>query len=289
MTDQPTQAPPAVPTTDQPFAFDVLMASAYRGLFRNYGAFLAAAAIPLALSVLLQALLTRDLAAALQAAIRDGQVNTVFFMQTFQAQAQNYVFLEMLVGFVTSVVFAVAWHRFMLGHGRPPVLPAIGGRHVLFFLYSLLLALPIIAGVFLGAVLGGALAPRGGFVAVLPVIALGLLGCYLSLRMNLCLPAAAVGESAIGPGRSWEVMQGRVLTLFFASFLCVLPMAFGFYLFAAVTQSWLQTYLLAGEGFGLVLAMQVGQNLLALMIAALGIGVLSQALRSLVPDPTRVA
>lgn len=283
---EPTAAPAQpVPTTDEPYGFGPLVASAYRGLFGHFGDFLKAAALPLLLSVLLQALLMRDLAALLGEALKSSGSTQLALALSFRESAQSYMWLELAVGMLTSVVFAVAWHRFMLGHGRPPILPALSGRHVHFFFLSILLALPLFAGVFIGGMAGMALA---GPLAVVPVIGFGLLGYYVSLRLNLCLPAAAVGESAVGPAASWDAMRGRVLALFFASLACVLPLGAGLAVMQLVTQPWIEGYLMSGRGFELVLAVQVASNLLALMIAALGVGALSQALRSLIPDPRRV-
>jgi hypothetical protein len=281
-------ARPPIPTGDQPYGFEPLVATAYRGLLGNFGAFLTAAFIPWLLALGTQVLLTRALATTLQEAIATGTVNSASFLAEFQGTAQGYLFLELGVGLLTSVVFAVAWHRFMLGHERPRLLPGLGKRHVLFFFYSLFLALPIIGFAVLGGIVGGALNARSELVTLLPIVALGGVGLYLSIRMNLCLPAAAVDEPGIGPGRSWEVMRGRVLVFFLATLACVVPLALVLGLMNGPGQEWMQRFVITGEGFVSVLLLQAVSGLLALMIAALGVGALSQALRSLIPDPSRL-
>ena len=281
-------ATPPIPTSDQPYGFGPLVATAYGGLFGNFGAFLAAAFIPWVLTVGTQVLLTRELSGIVQQAIAAGTVNSAGFLRALQSTAQGYMWLELGVGLLTSVVFAVAWHRFMLGHGRPRLLPGLAKRHMMFFFYSLFLVLPIIAFAAIGGLVGGALGSRNWLVILLPVIAFGGVGLYISIRMNLCLPAVAVDETSIGPGRSWEIMRGRVLVFFLATLACVLPPALVFGLLNAMGQDWLQDYLVTGEGFVRMLLLQGVGGLLALIIAALGVGALSQALRSLVPDPSRV-
>lgn len=175
----------------------------------------------------------------------------------------------------------------MLGHERPRLLPALAGRHAMFLFYSLFLALPIIGFGFLGAILGGAIGARSEWSVLLPIVALAGVGLYLSIRMNLCLPAVAVDEASIGPGRSWEVMRGRVLVFFLATLACVAPLALVVGLLSNPVQQWLQRFVISGEGFAGVVLLQGASGLLALMIAALGVGALSQALRSLIPDPSR--
>lgn len=283
MSDVTTPAP--CPSTDEDYSLGVLLASGYRGVFGHFGSFLVAAALPWLLVLVVEILLTRDLAATLQGAIASGQVNSYGFLRSFQGNVQTVFWLEFIAGFVTSILFAVAWHRFMLGHGRPRLLPAIGGRHLAFFGYSLLLALPLVIGGFLGGLVSSGLSTRSVFVALLPVIVGVLVGLYCSLRMSLCLPAAAVGESAVGPGYSWEAMRGKVLVLFFASLFAALPLALVMWLLQSLQQDWMTEYFLKNTGFPRVVIMQGITGIVALALAGLGIGVLSQALRSLIPNP----
>ncbi len=283
MTDSHAAAP--CPTTSEEYGLGALVGTAYSGVFSYFGSFLVAAAVPWFLVLLVQGYLTYDLQTTLQAAIASGEVNKYSFLKSFQGQAQTVMWLEFGAGLLTSIVFAVSWHRFMLGHGRPRLLPALAGRHLVFFGYSLLLVLPLAGGMLLGGIVSGMFRTNSQFMALLPVIAGALVGAYVALRLNLCLPAAAVEERSVGPGRSWEAMRGKVLTLFIASLVCALPLGLVFWLVQLPGEEWITQYLVAGEGFALVLGLQAVSGLLALMIAGLGVGALSQALRSLIPDP----
>lgn len=285
MSDFSGSAPP-VPTSDAPYGVGTLLATGFGGVFGHFGAFLVAAALPWLLAAGLQIYFTHDMGATLQAAIASNQTGSGFLL-AFQGKVQSYMWIGLAVSLVTGIIFAVSWHRFMLGHGLPSLVPAPGKRHLVFFLYTLLLALPIVLGLIIGGFVARLIGGHSFLAVFIPIIACALAGFYLSLRMNLCLPAAATEVWNIGPAASWEAMKGRVGPLFLASLAATIPGMAVIVLISLGDEARLLAYFQRNEGFVLIAVLQAATHLLALLVAALNVGVLSQALRSLIPDPRR--
>lgn len=118
------------------------------------------------------------------------------------------------INLVAGAWLAVAWYRFVLAEEYPGWLPPFRWPRlwrylralVLVALLTTLFSLPVtIAGTVLGSVLytlGGAGGAVGVLIALIAVVTVTAIG-YLSLRLSLCLPTAAL-DGWMTPMESWR-------------------------------------------------------------------------------------
>ena len=138
-----------------------------------------------------------------------------------------------VVGLVTNIWIAVAWHRYVLLDEMPGavVAPFNGERMLAYFGNSLrlfLIALGIAIAVILVAVIAatlsrGAQASSDLLVQLAPLVIYALIAIIL-YRLALILPASAVGKS-IGLRDAWSATAGAtgtIVGLAILSVLCVL-------------------------------------------------------------------
>lgn len=127
---------------------------------------------------------------------------------------------------VTALWVAVAWHRFILLEEKPSgYLPTFNGSRILsYFGHGLLVALVVIGVFAVIGIIGGVLVSMGGPISVIGVgffIAGGVIVVYISARIYVILPAAAIGES-LTISQGWEATKGYTGTIVFAYFLYIL-------------------------------------------------------------------
>jgi hypothetical protein len=270
-----------------PYGLGPLLGGSLAALGRNLGAFGTAALLPLAL-LLLKHLLAGAVGAEPPAlTVSEGEGSLRLRFQPGGGLGP----LGLLLDAVAATLFAVAWHRFLLGHEAPRPVPRLAARHLRFLGLALLLGLLPMAPL----VLAGWLEqdPEPGFQG-LPalLVLLGLVwflpGLYLALRWSLTLPAAAV-DVALTRAQSWQATRGKAAPLILA------PLLAGLLVFAASAVAFLLLGGLAGPtggeapepapGGGLALLFQAVGELAFLAELALFAGILSLAVTRLVPDP----
>lgn len=123
-----------------------------------------------------------------------------------------WIALQLLGGFATLWV-AVAWHRYVLLAEYPAsVLPRFhGGRVLAYFGWSLVLGVVLFAlpgaviALLAWAATGGAIEEPSAAV-VLPIVLAALVLVWVSMRLSLVLPAAAIGER-LGLRDSWQATR----------------------------------------------------------------------------------
>lgn len=133
--------------------------------------------------------------------------------------------IELVGTLVAIAAVAVAWHRWILcrepiGEGTAPLDAAVFRYIVMTVAIALTVGLPIGAVLALLAGVGG----EGQALRLLaiPVVVLGALAW---VRLNLVLPAAAVGDSSMTLRRSWERTKGHAFTLLLGIVLTSVPTA----------------------------------------------------------------
>lgn len=138
-----------------------------------------------------------------------------------------------LVAFVTTIMVTVALLRVVLFGDRKPGLVVylwLGMAELRFILVSILLVIAAIAAM-IG--LGMVLALLAGISAAVPVfsvvlafgmIALFFAAIWAALKLTLIGPVI-VAEKNLGVERSWELMRGNALRMFFVLVLTFIPIA----------------------------------------------------------------
>lgn len=169
--------------------------------------------------------------------------------------------LQLLGGFATLWV-AVAWHRYVLLSEYPgSVLPAFhGGRVLAYFGWSLVLG--VVLFVLPGAIIALlAWAVTGGLTeelstgVILPIFLAALVLVWVSVRLSLVLPAAAIGEQ-LGLRGSWQATRpialgivGLLFLTFGFGMLLMVGVVLSFYALplagqiATVVAQWIMTLL----------------------------------------------
>lgn len=194
--------------------------------------------------------------------------------------------LGLVIDVAAATLFAVAWHRFLLGHGRPLLLPHPDRQHARFFWRLLGMSLFLLAPMILGSLLG--VAGLEALRALLMITALWvILAVYLVLRSSLIFPAVAVGVP-LTLRQSWQVTRGRLAPLF----LSLLVAGFILFIlsvillqFAAALSGLPAEEEVAARPSLLVLA---AGEVIFLLELAMSAGILSLAAMRLIPDPGRV-
>lgn len=154
--------------------------------------------------------------AALPAALRFAA--EIFVWAAFPAPLSPLTQITMLM--LTTLLmatFSVAWHRFtLLGEvNKQQVWQFVfERREALFFLYSLVLMVPIML-----AALSARAAPEDG--SLMPPILMGL-AVFVFLRLSMLLPAIAV-DGDCDPRSAWALTRGQFWRLFATMILVALP------------------------------------------------------------------
>ncbi len=132
-----------------------------------------------------------------------------------------------VVQMIVFTLFAVAWHRRIILEEGARLLPAVGGNHVRYLLWLLIVGMiffigaAAITGLAAGTLSGGSMNLQAGIMAVLGFSLL----LYAVGRFSPFFAALAVGER-IGPGTAWRRTAGQGWALFFAFLLVLLPVFF---------------------------------------------------------------
>lgn len=174
-----------------------------------------------------------------------GAVSYYFGGQVFDAaleaaknpSAMNAVmpanFIIGLISFVTSVMVTVALLRVVLYGDRKPGLMVylwLGAAEFRLIVVSILLVIAFLAG---GIGVGLVLALLAAIAAAVPVlsvllgigmIVLFFVAIWVVLKLTLIAPVI-VAEKNLGVERSWELMKGNALRMFFVLILTFVPIA----------------------------------------------------------------
>ncbi len=260
------------------YSLGLLLRGSCVALLLHRRALLTAAALPFVL-LLLNQLLLGPLDAAPPAADLDPDLPPVATGIALRD------LLAALVKLLAATLFAVSWHRFLLGYEAPRLLPRLGRRHRRYFGCLLLVVLLPLAPLLLvnATAPAGQGAPPG---AVGGGVVWLLIGGYLAQRFSLTLPAAAA-EVPLTLRDSWRATRGHMLPLFLAPLIGgLLALALAALLFLVLIGPLLDPGRVGGGGDGLRLlaALALGQALL-LVEVALAAGILSHAVVRLIPDP----
>lgn len=125
--------------------------------------------------------------------------------------------LLLAVNLITSLWIAVSWHRYiLLEENNGAVLPAFKGPQIMAYfgksiLLGLLLALVFIATSMIAGMILGGVAGEVGLLAS-SLVAFGV-SIYLSYRIGLALPAAAIDRSMTF-GESWNATTPAAAAIF---------------------------------------------------------------------------
>lgn len=131
--------------------------------------------------------------------------------------------LEITVG----IWIAVAWHRYVLLDEKPDsILPRFNGPRIfVYFGYSLLLGLIMVAAAVVLFIVVGVLQGLHAMILAIPVgIAAVLVLIVAGYRLGVVLPASSV-EKSIGIGEAWRATQGAngaILAVAFLTLLCLI-------------------------------------------------------------------
>ncbi len=224
-------APPPQPVRELPIAETI--SAAYKSVFENFAVWLRIMLGPAILSVPI-AYFGQMLVAEEQAKLTEMGLEGPELTTAFMSAAWAELLLANLVSFVPYVLFAVAWHRFLL-LGEKPASPLTVlfpvARHFRFYLYTLLLVLVIgvaaalvgTVGALIAALLSGA---AGSNVLQAPLfLLLFMVTLYVTARLQFTFPALAVDEN-YGFGDSWRNTRGQGWRFLLALSCCFLPPLF---------------------------------------------------------------
>lgn len=133
--------------------------------------------------------------------------------------------IELVATLVAVAAIAVAWHRWILR--REPIGESTAPLDATVLRYLVMtVAIALAVGLPMGAMLAllGGLGGEGHGVRLLavPVVVLGALAW---VRLNLVLPAVAIGDSSMTIRRSWERTRGHAFTLLLGIVLTSVPAA----------------------------------------------------------------
>ena len=224
-------APPPQPVRELPIAETI--SEAYKSVFENFGMWLRIMLGPAILSVPI-AVFGQMMIADEQAMLEEQGLEGPEATTAMMSAAWPELLLANLISFVPYVLFAVAWHRFLLlgekpGSALAPLFPSL--RHVRFYLYTLLLVLVIgvaaalvgTVGALVAALLSGA---AGANVLQAPLfLLLFMLTLYVTARLQFTFPALAVDEH-YGFGDSWRNTRGQGWRFLLALSCCFVPPLF---------------------------------------------------------------
>ena len=231
-------APPPQPVRELPIAETI--SAAYKSVFENFGVWLrimlGPAILSVPIAVLGQMLMAEEIAKLADMGLEGPEATTAFM-----SAAWPQLILANLVSFVPYVLFAVAWHRFLLLGEKPRSPLSVlwpAPRHLRFYLYILLLVLVIgvaaalvgIVGALIAALLSGA---AGANALQAPLfLLLFMVTLYVMARLQFTFPALAVDEH-YGFGDSWRNTRGQGWRFLLVLSCCFLPPLF-FNLFVAL-------------------------------------------------------
>jgi hypothetical protein len=182
------------------------IARAWAIVFRRLNIFIALAAIPMALTWLIQ-VIGADL------------------VTTWQLPDRARIVIEEPFRWIFWTVFSVAWHRYaLLGQRDSKAIFQfrLGAREIRFMLYAAVLAIPLL----------GARVPLlyfGDKAADLPlpylilVIVMVIAGITIGIRFSFVFPSVSV-ERKTGLKQSWGETRGSGWRIFWASFLASIPL-----------------------------------------------------------------
>lgn len=123
---------------------------------------------------------------------------------------------------------AVAWHRhILLSEPLSARMAPLDARVARYFALTVLIAvamgvLPLLA---IFTLSGGTGAPAVGSASLILVPAFLIACLYAALRLQLVFPATAIGDQAMGFGRSWALTRGNGWRLFLGFLLVTMPVA----------------------------------------------------------------
>lgn len=224
-------APPPQPVRELPIAETI--SAAYKSVFENFGVWLRIMLAPAILSVPI-AYFGQMLVAEEQARLAELDLEGPEATTAFMSAAWPELLLANLVSFVPYVLFAVAWHRFLLLGEKPASALSVlwpAARHLRFYLYTLLLVLVIgvaaalvgTVGALIAALLSGA---AGANALQAPLfLLLFMVTLYVTARLQFTFPALAVDEH-YGFGDSWRNTRGQGWRFLLALSCCFLPPLF---------------------------------------------------------------
>ena len=224
-------APPPQPVRELPIAETI--SEAYKSVFENFGMWLRIMLGPAILSVPI-AVFGQMMIADEQAMLEEQGLEGPEATTAMMSAAWPELLLANLISFVPYVLFAVAWHRFLLLGEKPssalaPLFPSL--RHVRFYLYILLLLLVVgmaaalvgSVGALVAALLSGA---AGANALQAPLfLLLFMLTLYVAARLQFTFPALAVDEH-YGFGDSWRNTRGQGWRFLLALSCCFVPPLF---------------------------------------------------------------
>jgi hypothetical protein len=244
---------------------------AYGLVFANLAAFAALAALPVGLSYLV--LLAGDSLAA-----------------RLELHILARLLLEQPLRWLFWIVFAVAWHRYVL-LGRPQDRRWLGfrfGRRELrFFLYALALALPFVVA-FLPLFIVPPLLQKSHWTTQLGAMSgVGLVmlvifagGFFLSVRFSFILPSVSVDRPA-GLDTAWAETRGSGWRIFAATMLGAIPLGVLDQLLRALIIELGGRLAAGGTGLrALLAALPFGQLLISFLFTAILVSILSLAFRA---------
>lgn len=195
-----------------------LTGDAYDIWFASLGQWLKAAALPLALTLLLDFALRHSQLQAGGPGPFVGGLRPVLWT---------------IVEAIIYTLLGVAWHRWAILSERPRLLPPITGQHLRFLAWAL--ALTFLTQFAWGSVfqIFLALSELSRGMIVLGAIGGVVVSLYFLSRVSLLYPAAALGDR-LGLLGAWEMTRKQGWALFWAFVLVCIPMVLGFLLFGAV-------------------------------------------------------
>ncbi len=245
--------------------------TAYSGVFASLGPLFRAALLPFVLSLLIN-----------------------LMESTLPTEAFGPRFLLAVCGMFPYVIFAVAWHRFVLlgpAKADPKTLPPLGARHLrfavaLFALVAIMFGVVLALGLLMAhlmALFGGVpvgvgeqLGPASAPILLL-ALAFAMVILYVFLRLSFVLPAISVDE-AYKFKDSWRNTRGQGWSLVGAVLLASLPlllvgMILTLFFGMGVAQS-------EGPGFTVLSLFFLVSAALSYISSALTVSILSMAFRT---------
>ncbi len=150
------------------------------------------------------------------------------------APAMEFAPVQFLIGvvtFVTGIMALVALLQVVIAGDRKPGLFIylwLGGAELRLILVTVLLAIAIVAGMVASALVFAALGalsvaiPALGLVVVIGSVAFVFVVFWGALRLSLIAPVV-VSENNLGVERSWAIMRGNALRMFFVMLLTFIP------------------------------------------------------------------
>lgn len=263
-------APPPQPVRELPIAETI--GEAYRSVLGNFGTWfkimLAPAALAIPLSVLSRILLAPEEAKFAGQNMGDPEVLSALIQSAWPELTISY-----LLSLIYYVLFAVAWHRYLLLGEKPASAIATlrpDARHLRFYLYTiyllliasgLLAVLLFVGGSILGLFGGAAVALRLLFSLFVLVFLF-----YAVARLQFAFAAVAVDEQ-YGFLDSWRNTRGQGWRFLTVLACCTLPpMFFNLFMFALFGGAQGNSFLALINSF--VLA-AVGLLCIAILISAI--------------------